>query len=681
MCSYNQINNSYGCGNSYTLNYLLKNELDFQGFVMSDWQAQHSGVSDALAGLDMSMPGDTVFNSGVSYWGANLTVAVLNGTVPQYRVDDMAVRIMAAYYYVGRDTAYIPINFDSWSRETFGPIYNNDPNSPIGLINQHVNVRADHAQLIRDIGVKSTVLLKNTGALPLTGTEKWTTIIGNDAGSNKFGMNGCPPGDHGCANGTLAMGWGSGTSDFPYIITPENAITNYILSKGDGQVFTITDNWADRQIVTAAAQSTVCLVFANSDSGEGYIAWDGNLGDRNNLTLWSDVNRVVANVTSVCNNTVVVMHTVGAVDISEWNENENVTAIIWAGLPGQESGNAIVDVLYGAANPGGKIPFTMAPREDYSTDVLYVPNNGQFGAPQQDFTEGLLFDYRGFDANDITPTYEFGFGLSYTTFEYSDLVITPSSAGPYTPTTGETDAAPTYGTIDTDAQNYLYPGNFTPIQEWIYPYLNTTDLARAANGTDYGLPNSDYLPANATDSSAQPLLPAGGAPGGNTGLWEEVATVSCTVRNTGDLEGDEVAQLYVGLGDGQPPKQLRGFERQTLAAGASSTFTFSLLRRDVSTWDTASQNWILVESPIIYVGASSRILPLTGTLNLGGSSSPEQPSASESGVTATATSTGGGYTVSQISDGQPQAPTGTITASVPPVTQISDGQVQATTTP
>jgi len=73
MCSYQQINNSYGCHNSYTMNYLLKGELGFQGFVMSDWAAQHAGVSTALAGLDMTMPGDTLFDSGRSYWVCFLT--------------------------------------------------------------------------------------------------------------------------------------------------------------------------------------------------------------------------------------------------------------------------------------------------------------------------------------------------------------------------------------------------------------------------------------------------------------------------------------------------------------------------------------------------------------------------------------------------------------------------------
>lgn len=83
---------------------------------MSDWSAQHSGVSSALAGLDQTMPGDATFDSGTSYWGANLTIAVLNGTVPQWRLDDMAIRIMAAYYYVDREAHQVPDapNFSAW---------------------------------------------------------------------------------------------------------------------------------------------------------------------------------------------------------------------------------------------------------------------------------------------------------------------------------------------------------------------------------------------------------------------------------------------------------------------------------------------------------------------------------------------------------------------------------------
>ena len=117
MATYNQINNSYSTQNSYTLNHLLKNELGFQGFVMSDYGALESGVSSALAGLDISMPGDIVPLSGTSFWGGNLATAVLNGSVPLWRLDDMCMRIMAAWYYVGRDTIDIPVNYHSFNTD------------------------------------------------------------------------------------------------------------------------------------------------------------------------------------------------------------------------------------------------------------------------------------------------------------------------------------------------------------------------------------------------------------------------------------------------------------------------------------------------------------------------------------------------------------------------------------
>ena len=213
MCAYNQVNNSYSCQNSYLLNHLLKNELGFQGFVMSDWMAQHSGVSAALAGLDQSMPGDTVFNTGRSYWGANLTLAVLNKTVPEWRLNDMATRIMAAYYKVGSDdAATADINLNSWSGDTYGPIHYYQQKG-WGKINNHVNVRRDHGSLARKIAASGTVLLKNMGtALPLR-KPRYVGVIGEDAGSNSLGPNGCW--DRGCNEGTLGSGWGSGTALYP----------------------------------------------------------------------------------------------------------------------------------------------------------------------------------------------------------------------------------------------------------------------------------------------------------------------------------------------------------------------------------------------------------------------------------------------------------------------------------
>ncbi|TVY83615.1 Beta-glucosidase A, partial [Lachnellula suecica] len=459
MCSYNQVNNSYSCQNSKMLNNLLKNELGFQGFVMSDWQAQHTGAASAVAGLDMTMPGDTEFNSGLSFWGTNMTLAVINGTVPEWRLDDMAMRIMSAYFKVGLTLDEPPINFDSWTLDTYGPLHY-AVGADVQQINWHVDVRGDHGDVIREIGARSTVLLKNTNnALPLS-KPKFVAVIGEDAGPNQYGPNGCS--DRGCDNGTLGMAWGSGSANFPYLITPDSALQTQAIAD-HSRYESVLDNYATSEIEALVAQADVTtIVFVNADSGEGYIDVDGNEGDRQNLTLWHDGDALIQNVSALCNNTIVVIHSTGPTLVSAWYDSPNVTAILWAGVPGQESGNSITDVLYGKVNPAARTPFTWGKtRADYGTDILYEPNNGIL-APQLDFVEGIFIDYRAFEKTNTTPIYEFGFGLSYTTFEYSNLTITSAGAGNYTPTTGTTAAAPVLGNYSTNLADYLFPNASFP---------------------------------------------------------------------------------------------------------------------------------------------------------------------------------------------------------------------------
>ena len=510
---------------------------------MSDWSAQHSGVGSALAGLDMTMPGDVGFDSDTSYWGPNLTAAVLNGTIPQHRLDDMATRIMAAWYYVGRDKTQVPINFDSWTLETYGPqhFYANEQ---VRLVNEHVDVRGEHGDLIRQIGSASTVLLKNVNnALPLTGNEKFTAVFGSDAGDNPLGPNGCS--DRGCDLGTLALGWGSGTANLPYLVTPETAIQNEVVRK-DGVFQSITNNYAASQIKSLATAATVAIVFVNADAGEGYIIVDTNQGDRNNLTFWDNGDTLIRNVSAICNNTIVVAHTVGPVILEEYQNNPNITAILWAGLPGEQSGNSIADILYGRVNPAARLPFTIGKtRQDYGVDLLYKPNNGfnNTAPPQQDFTEGVFIDYRGFDKAGTAPTYEFGFGLSYTTFSYSNLKVQKRNAGPYTPNTGMTSAAPTFGTIDNNTADYIFPNGIDRIGYYIYPYLNSSDLKAATQDPSYGIPG--FVPAGSQSGDPQPKIAAGGAPGGNPKLYDVLYTVTADITNTGKITGEEVPQLVI----------------------------------------------------------------------------------------------------------------------------------------
>ena len=478
-----------------------------------------------------------------------------------------------------------------------------------------MDVRAEHGLLIRHLGSASTVLLKNmNNTLPLTGKEKFTTVFGSDAGDAQYGPNGCS--DRGCDNGTLGMAWGSGSANFPYLVTPETAIQNTVVSN-NGVFQSITDDNAIMQISALAAQASVAIVFVNSDSGEGYINVDGNEGDRNNLTLWNNGDNLISTVSSICNNTIVVVHSTGPVLLGNYSDNPNITAILWAGVPGQESGNSIADVLYGRYNPGAKLPFTMGrQREDYGTDLLYAQNNGNL-APQVNFTEGVFIDYRSFDKQKIKPVYEFGYGLSYTSFNYSGLVVkrTAGLNGTYTPTTGFTSAAPILGNVSTNTSDYLYPKNLTQIPAYIYPYLNSTNLSKSANTPNYG--NNGFIPPNALNASAQPLLPAGGGPGGNPALYDVLYQVEANITNSGMIPGEEVPQLYISLGGPYDPiLQLRGFERLSIQPNQTAIFHVDITRRDISNWDPESQNWIISNyTKLVFVGSSSRKLPLSAALN------------------------------------------------------------------
>jgi Glycosyl hydrolase family 3 C-terminal domain len=135
-----------------------------------------------------------------------------------------------------------------------------------------------------------------------------------------------------------------------------------------------------------------------------------------NLTAWHNGDNLVSAVASRHNNTIVIVHSTGPV-LMPWALHENITAILWAGVPGQEAGNSLADILYGTWNPSGRLPFTIARQEsDYGARI-------QYGEQVVTYSEGLNVDYRWFDAHGIDPLFEFGFGLSYSAFEYSRLEV------------------------------------------------------------------------------------------------------------------------------------------------------------------------------------------------------------------------------------------------------------------
>lgn len=407
MCSYNQVNNSYACQNSKLLNGILKDELGFQGFVVSDWGAQHSGVASALAGLDMTMPGDgALFSDGVSYWGPELTRSIMNGSVPLERLNDMVTRIVAAWYQLGQDDHLkfdnSGLSFSSWTNDKMGTMAPGSKTDQESVqVNHFVNVQANHKNVARAVAREGTVLLKNDNLLPIhrlgftdakrdlrknhVGKLK-IGIFGEDAGPGK-GPNACI--DRACNQGTLGSGWGSGAVDYPYLVAPVEALR-------DG--FNMSNVKFSEYLSQTPAFSTdssildqdVCIVFANADAGEGFVRWEDVAGDRPDLKLQKGGDDLIVEVAKGCGGgsgeVLVVIHAVGPVVMESWIDLPTVKAVLLANLPGQESGNALADIIFGDENPSGHLPYTIGKSlADYGPggQVLYLPNGV---VPQQDFT-------------------------------------------------------------------------------------------------------------------------------------------------------------------------------------------------------------------------------------------------------------------------------------------------------
>lgn len=374
MCSYNKVNGIWACESEYVMNTLLKEQLGFPGYVMTDWNAHHTTVDAALTGLDMSMPGSD-FNGDNVLWGDALISAVNGNQVPLARVDDMVTRILAAWYLLGQETDYPAVNLD------------------LDVTSQ------EHSDNVRAVARDGIVLLKNEGStLPLQNPST-IAVIGSGAVAGDHANNVCV--DKGCNDGALGMGWGSGSVEYPYFIAPYAAINER--ASADGASVVLSDSDEASAGANAAAGADVAFVFITADSGEGYIEVEGNAGDRNDLDPWHNGNELVEAVAGASDNVVVVVHSVGAIILDRILALPSVKAIVWAGLPSSESGNALVDILWGETNPSGKLVYTIAKSaSDYNAQV--VPGD-------DDFDEGLYVDYRHFDNAGIEPQYEFGFGL------------------------------------------------------------------------------------------------------------------------------------------------------------------------------------------------------------------------------------------------------------------------------
>ena len=495
----------------------------------------------------MDMPGSLYSGDNLaSYFGGNVTKAVKNGTLTEARLDDMISRIMTPYFFLHQNASYPTVDPASGALNSFSPQSDSQFHFILnGTANR--DVRGSHTGLIRTLGAASAVLLKNThNTLPLK-APKNMGVFGNDAADFTEGLY--PAGGFGNVGynfGALAVGAGSGSGRFTYLVSPLEAIKARAAQDGT-LVQYITDNTAATSAIglgTIFPPPAVCLVFLKTFVTEGY--------DRTSYLADWDSTALVTSVASICNNTIVITHSGGA-NLMPWADNPNVTAIIAAHLPGQEIGNAIVDVLYGAVNPSGKLSYTIGYKvSDWNSPIVNVTitDSTDPNAFQDDFTEGLMIDYRHFDARKITPRYEFGFGLSYTTFTVSNLTV----------------------------ENVI---------------------------------KGQHISASPPPAPTQP----GGNPALFDVLLHATVTVSNTGSMSGQAVPQLYLSLPSTAPSGTPVKVLRGFAKVSVEPGESVAVGFDLLRRDISYWDVVNQGWVVPKGKMtVRVGFSSRELPLKATV-------------------------------------------------------------------
>jgi beta-glucosidase len=514
MCAYSWPNGSPACQQDYLLGD-LDNQFGFQGFVTSDWSATQSTAPAIEAGEDMDMPG------GDNYFGSDLSSAI-GSSVPRDYLDDAVERILTALFNSG--------------------VMNTGNTGSTG----NTVSTAAHVSTALQVAEEGTVLLKNSGRLlPLSASSVGSiAVIGTNANPGLSDQN--------CSYGSPLNVYpysGGGSACANASTAPVSPLAG-IQAAAPGATVTYNNGSSQSSAVAAAQSAKVAIVFGGYDETEG--------SDLSSIDLGTTEDNLISAVAAANPNTIVVLNSGSAVTMP-WLSS--VAAVIESWYPGQEDGTALANILFGSFDPSGHLPVTFPAslsQVPASTAQEFPGANGQV-----QYNEGIDVGYRWYQSSDQTPLFPFGYGLSYTTFSFSNLSVTGfNSAG--------------------------------------------------------------------------------------------TATVTATVTNTGSLAGADVAQLYIGdpSSTGEPPWQLKGFQRVNLNAGASTTVTFSVPVHDLTYWagpgastypsawsgpDPDGGGWTAPAGTYaIGVGDSSASLPLTGSLTLASAVGPDTVTLTSPGNQSTA---------------------------------------------
>lgn len=364
MCSYNRVNGTYASENRKLLTDILRGEWGFDGYVVSDWGATTADRVKCLeAGMDLEMPGKNAAND------KQLVEAVRNGTMDEKVLDTAVERILTVVLkYLDHRKPDTVIDFE-----------------------------ADHEKA-RKIAAESMVLLKNDGILPLRRGQK-IAFIGKFAETPRF------------------QGGGSSNVNAYKVTSALEAAEGLNISYAPG--YDVKTAEPDEAMLTEAAETAknadVAVVFVgitDAMESEGF--------DRKSLSMPKNHEALVEAVTKVQKNTVVVVMCGGCITMPWIND---VRGVLYAYLGGEAVGPATLALLFGDVNPSGKLAETFPLRLEDNPSYLYYLGDEQ---NKTEYREGVFVGYRYYDKKNMEVLFPFGYGLSYTTFEYSDLTVDKS---------------------------------------------------------------------------------------------------------------------------------------------------------------------------------------------------------------------------------------------------------------
>lgn len=415
MCSYNKLRGDYASESKLLMTDILRDEWHYEGLIISDWGAVHSTDECAFNGVDIEMGVDTNFDG--YFFADKLEEAVKDGRIPLSVIDERVRRILTLQNILKCKQA-------SRNKGSY--------NTP------------EHHNTLLNVAREGIVLLKNDdNILPLnTNSVRRIAVIG-DAATRK-----------------LAHGGGSSEIKALFEISPLLGIN--MISGGDIDIFYAPGYYVDNadntggevnwqassldkidDTYSSETKAELCdeaitllneaVELARSCDEVIYIgglnrAYDTEGFDRSSYELPYNQDRVINALLDVNPNTVIYLLSGSAVNMSHFADRAK--AILWSSMLGMQGGLALAEVIFGRCNPSGKLPVTFASDiKDYASHSIgeYPGTPDSSGEPHCNYTEDIYVGYRHFTSNNIIPVFDFGHGLSYSDYEYSNLTVTSNS--------------------------------------------------------------------------------------------------------------------------------------------------------------------------------------------------------------------------------------------------------------